>query len=379
MQKMDYPVEATVHLNHFQDVSEVRRLLRSHGFQIVELGRGQVRVKGVFWKLVDVQADLELLRRSQPRTASSIQAISPGAVPKYHNNNDRSRPQSRDKYPNFFAASPSSSPRSSPVSQHHRAAVSPAPSRHRSESFVVDADVFTYAKHLRKRDMDTILNGHNVEIQVKESDESTVITLKGRSSKTAANKLQDLLENLTKSLRTQEVPREDMAHEGTALLEKIRKDKNVYGLVLVCEMSDRLHLIGPSGKSYELKQRLLGRKSDPSGRTGRSSSLPPTNRNNTGRENSARARGFSPQRAPAAAAASAAAPPFSPSPPPQAQSGASRRRSFSESHEQKEAQRAAGGGPEKEKKHNASSINILPHLLDVKNITVKLFKIRKKK
>ncbi|GLD55633.1 uncharacterized protein AKAME5_002858500 [Lates japonicus] len=61
-------------------------------------------------------------------------------------------------------------------------------------------------------------------------------------------------------------------------------------------MSDRLHLIGSSVGSYELKQKLLGRpvgQSQRTGRTfeknswGRSSSLPPMNRKTTERDNGA--------------------------------------------------------------------------------------------
>ncbi|XP_044028842.1 uncharacterized protein si:dkey-154b15.1 [Siniperca chuatsi] len=315
---MDFPVEATVHLNIFPNETKVREILRSHGFVLTDLSSDQVRVKGRFLKLKSVKASLEPLLNSQtktdivPSSSSPVQKVSSGAISKYYTDNsshgNRSRSGSRNKPPHASPSSPTTSSswasRSSnnhPTSPEYRASFSPIPDqrgsfRHGGESFVVDADVFMYANQLRKKDIDGILDSHNVRMEACQVADSFNITLLGKSARIAVGKLQSLLNNLNESLRTQEVPLKDMDHEGKGLLERIWKNKNIYGSVLVCAMNDKLHLIGPSGESYQLKQRLLGRPVDQTGRTGRtfdrnsrsrSSSLPPVSRKNTERDSGA--------------------------------------------------------------------------------------------
>ncbi|XP_035800588.2 serine/arginine repetitive matrix protein 2-like [Amphiprion ocellaris] len=296
---MDVRVEATIHLNQFQDKTEVLQILRSHGFQLSDLGEGQVHVRGYFSKLKAVKVRLEQLIEPQTKTTLRSPSPSSGAISKYYNKDSRGRSQSRDKPPHPSPSSPSSSSEGAsklncPTSQDY-AASSSSPDRHasvrtRHETVVVDADVFRYAERLRKRDIDSIQDSHQVRIQVQENSSSSTITLQGRSSKSAAGELQKLLDDLNISLRTQEVPLRDMDRDGKALLEEIRRNQNIFGSVLVCQMEDRLHLIGLSVESYEVKQRLLGRQIRPSERPGRpfnrnlrnrSSSLPPNSRKNT--------------------------------------------------------------------------------------------------
>lgn len=305
--QMDLPVEATVHLSNFPNEAEVRGLLRSHGFVLTDLSRDQVRVKGSFLKLMTVKASLEQILNSQTKTdITPVPEVSTGAVSKYSNRNrsvsDGNR--GRDKPPHASPSSPTNSSswgNKRQTSPEHRASFSPTPDQRGSfrpgrESFVIDADVFRYADRLRQKDINTIVDSHNVQMDVCEVGDSFNITLLGKSARTAAFKLQSLLNDLNKSLRTQDVPLKDMDREGRALLERIQKNKDIYNLVLVCPMNDKLHLIGPSGESYELKQRLLGRPVDQSGRSGRtsdkssrrrSSSLPPISRKNTERDNGA--------------------------------------------------------------------------------------------
>ncbi|XP_069032319.1 RNA-binding protein 43 [Embiotoca jacksoni] len=303
---MDLQVEATVHLNKFPDEAEALRILRLHHFQkIDDLGGGQVRVRGCFSNLKAAKALLEQL--VEPPSKTTLRSSSPlptsGAVSKYYCSTDRGRSPSRDEPPRASPSSPaassssscsssyaSASSRSRPTSQEYGASFSSDRRASRSAarlSFVVDSDVFRYAQRLRARDIEDIVNAHDVRMDVRDGDGRSDVTLLGRSSWAAAGKLQSVLDNLSKSLRTQEVPLEDMNREGRALLETIRKNRNVYSSVLVCELSDGLHLVGPSSESYELKQRLLG---TPGGRAGRSvdrnssrrrtSSLPATGRKN---------------------------------------------------------------------------------------------------
>lgn len=256
---MDFRVEATVHLNVFHDEGEVLEILRSHGFQTPYLGREEVRVSGWFSQLRAVKAQLEQLPKAQSGVPSpSHPPLSSGAIRKNHSSSDgnRSRSGSRNK------AQP----------PQFRAAASPRPDQEASpraedRTVVVDRDVFMYADRLRKKDIASILRSCTVEVSVEDVGESSTITLKGRDAGRAAGELQSFLNRLTVSLRTQEVHRKDVDREGEALLWRIRENGNVHRSVLVCEKTNRLHLIGPSGESYELKQNLLGRPVDRTGRT----------------------------------------------------------------------------------------------------------------
>ena len=303
--QMDFPVEATVHLEVFRDDSKVRELLRSHDFEVKDLRRDQVRVKGSFLKLKAVKVHLEQLLIRQTQTEATPRSASPGSsgdISRYYTDirpnsaGDRGRLGSGDgplharpSSPHPAAPRGSNPSRTHQISSEHRAAVSTG-ARPRGEVFIVDADVFRYAVHLKEKEFKMILENHNVEMKLAKVSHSIEVTLLGKGASSAAGKLQSLLNDLSKSLRTQEVPLRDMDRDGKAFLERIRRNKNVKDSVLVCEMNDRLHLIGSSTKSYQVKQRLLGRSGEESGRAGRaldrnsrrrSSSLPPINRQGT--------------------------------------------------------------------------------------------------
>lgn len=307
--QVDFRVEATVHLNVFSDQTLVRDILRSQGFTLTDLGGDQVRVSGSFLKLRAVKTSLETLLDAQanedikPSSSSSSSPVpkaSSGAIPKYYTNRSDvkgSQLESQNKHP---ALSP---PTSSSPNNH--SASPPASLRPEKEIFVVDAHVFDYAERLRKKDIDSILGSHNVNMRLHPMEDNYNIILQGRSTAAALFKLQSLLDNLSKSLRVQEVPLKRMIPEGKALLDRILRNRNMYSSVLVCPKKDKLHLIGPSVESYELKQMLLGMPVDPSGRSGRtadktsrrrSSSLPPVSQRNTDRDGVVGAAGYAPSK-----------------------------------------------------------------------------------
>ncbi|XP_041664172.1 uncharacterized protein LOC121523374 [Cheilinus undulatus] len=299
---MDFPVEATVHLNTFPKKVKVREILCAHDLELKELSHDQVRVKGSFMELKAAKASLEqlLTLESKIGIAPSLSSpVSSGAIPKQYGST-RGRSGSRNKPPHASPSSPSpltsGSLRNHHVSPEQRDSFPPRPGRGSSfrpgtESFLVDADVFLYADKLRRNDIGSILMSYNVKMQKCEVTEDNVsITLIGKNAKTAAGPLQRLLDDLRECLRSQEVPLKDMDNEGWTLLEIIKKHNNIYNSVLVCQKTERLHLIGSSVQSYELKQRLLGKPVQQSRRTGRtldknterrSRSLPPMNRRNT--------------------------------------------------------------------------------------------------
>ncbi|KAK5854619.1 hypothetical protein PBY51_004799 [Eleginops maclovinus] len=276
---MDLPVEATVHMSIFPNKAEVKQLLQSHGFELRYLSHDQVHVKGSFLKLKAVIASLEQILASHSKTdivpVPKASYAPSGAVPKHNprNSSVSDANRSRDKPPHSSPSSPTSSLSPSSPNKHpslpYKASPSTSPDQRGSlspqrESFMVDEDVFRYADRLRKRDIDGILECHNVTMVVVKVGDSANITLNGNSARTAVSKLQSLLDHLNQSLRTQEVLLKDMDHEGRVLLEKIKKDRNIYNSVLVCPMDDTLCLIGPSRESHDLKRMLLQRQSEQS-------------------------------------------------------------------------------------------------------------------
>lgn len=292
--QMDFPVEATLQLSAVADKAEVLEILRSYGFVLEGPTSDHVRVKGSFLKLKSVKASLEMLLKSPAKAGvtpspSSSPEMSSGAISKHHTDpSDAKRGPLESQRQRASPSAPiSSSLEDFPESPDQAGSVRTG----RSCSSIVDSDVFDYANCLWKKDVNAILVSHNVGVRVKAVDDYYVITLSGKSAKACMTKLKTLLDNLHKSLRTQEVPLKDLTPEGRRLAARIEESRNVYKSVLVQKRNSRLHLIGPSGESYELQQTLLGRtveQPQPRGRrphrkaTRRSSSLPPTNRETEG-------------------------------------------------------------------------------------------------
>ncbi|XP_012715013.2 uncharacterized protein si:dkey-154b15.1 [Fundulus heteroclitus] len=269
---MDCAVEATVDLNCFQDKNGVRKLLQSHGFKLTDLDRGQVRVEGSFQKLKDVKTRLEQLVETTPSSSSGPPAASSGAISKHYgrNDTDEGKPRRPDSSRRTFSG---------------RKPDGGTP----GEVLMVDSDVYRYASRFRGPELNPLLAGPDVYADVKVGEESTIITLQGGSSATVYKKLQRLLDDLRRSLRTQEVLLRDLSSRGKELLLKIQKNNNTLGSVLVCEMNDRLHLVGPSGESYDLKQSLQGALVDQSGARGRTGG--PTSRGRSSSMNQRRREG----------------------------------------------------------------------------------------
>lgn len=106
--------------------------------------------------------------------------------------------------------------------------------------------------------MEDILGIHNVDLRSQDAGDCVFITVNGKRPTAAVGKLKSLLEDLSTSLHTEDVQLGVLGRHGAALLKTIQKKGGVYNSVLVCEMPDRLHLIGPSGASHELKKKLMG-------------------------------------------------------------------------------------------------------------------------
>lgn len=280
---MDFQVEATLQLNAVQDKVEVREILRSRGFELKDLSSDHLLVKGSFLELKSVKALLETSPAKVGAKRGPLESESQRASPS--------------------ASISSSSVRGSsslgdlPGTPDQTGSV-----RTGRACFVVDPDVFDYAKCLRQKEMSSILDGHDATVSWEAADDHYIISLCGKSANVCMKKLKMLLDNLHKSLRTQEVALKDLSPEGRRLAARIQESRNIYKSVLLQKRDGSLHLIGPSGESYVLRQMLLGRtvdQSQPRGRrpdrkpSRRSSSLPPSSRNT---EDGAGAAGPSPAR-----------------------------------------------------------------------------------
>lgn len=311
-------MEATVRLNLFHSKTRVREILAEQGFALTDLSSNRVRVKGSFRNLKAVKDYFEALVNFQtkmdisPPSSSPVPTTASGSVSKYYT--DRSDANTSrlgsPSSPTSFSSWVSGPSDSSQARSRYNTSFSPTPGQSDSlktgkQFFVIDGDVFDYAKKLWKKDIENILHSHNVTMEAFPVGDSYNITLQGKNARAAVGELQGLLDGLSKSLRTQEVLLKDMNPEGKALLERTEKKGNINHSVLICPKNDRLHLIGPSNESYELKQKLLGRPVHQSGRTGRSvdrnrgrrsSSLPPMSRKDTERDSSVAATGYSPTK-----------------------------------------------------------------------------------
>lgn len=349
---------ATVDLHVFRDKSAVQQILRSHGLAVTDQRGDQVCVKGSLSKLRAAKARLEELHKSQPEVVNGHSVYS-GGISQYYTD-DRSVPDGNR------------SPEGSQEPRH----TSPRPGR---ESFIIDEDVLKYAQQFRKKDMDVILQSHNIKLEeLKVSAGICNVILEGRSAKTAAGKLQNFLHALGLTLRTQEIHLVDMDDQMRAALPmKIQKYKDIYKSVLISQLDGRVRLIGPSAESYELKQSLLAQPADQpvlerTGRTYgksskmRSSSLPKIGQKSTesasdavANPSRAEARGYSPTRYQDGKVDGAGA-------------HGVRRRSYSESTENGQAEKTDGDRRAKDKPPLRSPKKALLYLSNLKDIKLKM-------
>lgn len=292
--QMDFLVAATLQLDASLDKAEVRDVFISHGFVMEDLSGDQLRVTGPFLKLKSVKTSLEKLLKSPAKDVtpapSTVPQVSSRDISRHHTD-VVSGAKGRQLASKQSRASPSSStmsslPHGSCLEDSPGTPDRPVSVRTGRACFTVKPDLFDYASCLRKKDVDTILVSHDVKLAVKSVDDGYVIILSGKRANVGMDKLKTLLDTL-KSLRTQEVPLRDLTPEGRRLVVTFQKSRDIYKSVLVQRRSSSLHLVGPPEEVQVLKERLLGRRPDPSQHRGtrttgkpsrRASSLPPTSR-----------------------------------------------------------------------------------------------------
>lgn len=230
-------MEATLNMEPFQDKKEVLSLLKSHGFAVNKIGGDKVRVKGNFKELRAVKIHLEKLMATKAHRSSSSSGKESGSG----------------------LASSLDCKETSPPDQQGSV-------RPRDELIVVDRDVFSYAEEFRRKDLDEALKGP-VSMCSEKTGESVTITLSGKNSREARSKVEHLLADLNKFLRTQDVLLSNLSPQGACLLQKMEKSGNISGSNLVLLIGDRVHIIGPSKESFELKQQLLVDRTERNGKS----------------------------------------------------------------------------------------------------------------
>lgn len=227
---MDFPVEATVHLDLFGNQQVAQDLLRSHGFRLAPLGGGRVRVHGFLSQLKLVECQLEPLVRS-PRPSSGS----------FYGHRDDARSTSGGLPGERGREARSGRPRTSSAGTARA-------------TFVTNSDVFEDARHLRRREMEDVLTAHAVSMVVEERGGGSAVTLRGPNSNAAARKLQSPLHHLGNSLRTQEVPRTD-------------RHGDVHDSVLVREAERGLPLVETPRESLPPRRRPKGNAAGGGGRS----------------------------------------------------------------------------------------------------------------
>ncbi|KAL2080471.1 hypothetical protein ACEWY4_024264 [Coilia grayii] len=194
-------------------------------------------------------------------SASSDQSLSSShrsreRVRSYHGNHSHSL-QNSDTHQSLF---PSDTLTSKPPLQ--RRTLSARETYPMEISFQVDTDVFRYTCSFRKDLVDNILKSYGVEVTLYADSGITTLTLKGKDCETAKQKLQDLINQTSIPLRTQEILLTELSHdEAVQIAKRIQMYKDVYN-VLVRQSGNSVVIIGSSEDSYEMKQRLLGKSVD---------------------------------------------------------------------------------------------------------------------
>ncbi|KAM4629928.1 RNA-binding protein 43 [Polymixia lowei] len=250
--EVDIPVEATLNISMFPNKAGVRQLLNLHGFEMTELARDQLRIKGSFMMLTSVKTHLEKLLKSQTKTQNSPSSSSPVLSGQKHSSGAIRK--------HYTEGSSKQTPPGYGVAQSLRKDQHPS-TRPGSVSFAADADVFLYAQCHRKDDIAIIVRSHNVTLdEFPGGPGIRHVVVFGGSAKPASEKLQSLLDNLTKTLRTQEIPLADLDHDiQVKMAKQLHTFKDIYPSVAISQLEDKIRLIGPSADSYDMKQRLLGK------------------------------------------------------------------------------------------------------------------------
>ncbi|XP_073677682.1 RNA-binding protein 43 [Garra rufa] len=306
--KLDMPAEAVLDVSMFSSQEKIQNILYSHGFRISETSRGQLHLEGTYLNLKRIHPQLMHLlaqeTQQQRRTPShytngySLETIlrtssddyeSRSHCPSRHSHNNGQsmyaaggRPLSginsrSSESPNrqalIQAAAPldgsssADSSFSSPTRSYEDSSTSarrrnPSSQRKTDASFPVDPYAFEYVMRFKKDYIEKIQSDHHTRINHEDASEVVMVKLSGGACEKAANELCEFMQEISSSLRTQEIELKALnSSQKKHITEKAYKFQRIYS-VLIKEENGVMKVVGSSENSYEAKEKLLGRKVD---------------------------------------------------------------------------------------------------------------------
>lgn len=298
------PVETKLDISLFSSQSQVQELLKSHGFEVTPLRTNFLHLKGSFLSLKLLRKKLaRLLAEDKQAQSRSPPGLSNGYSSAFAS---RTEPDTREHRsvqhsPNqahfqksrvngvSSSVSPSSlslqqptspahadsasggSPRSLPNSVDDSSHSRPSSFNQRA-SMVVEKDVFDYALTYKQEFIKDLETCYRTEMSLIDDGEITMVMFSGRNRKNAQAKLEDLIQDISRGLRTQEIHLSEYSPDKQAEIQKalqLYKDRDYQ--VLIKLHGDVVKLVGSSSRSFQVKQMLLGHSDDSStsGRRGR--------------------------------------------------------------------------------------------------------------
>ncbi|XP_051992673.1 uncharacterized protein LOC127651017 [Xyrauchen texanus] len=299
--QLDMPVEASLNVNMFSRQREIQYLLESNGFKVSEPRSGELHLEGSFFRLKLIHSKLmqlldqeSHLKRKTPLPYTN--SYSNGSVSKYHPNEyefiHKSKLRHNHANGNSMyagASSPSTARTSrSPESPNSLPLLQPAsplagssssggsfssPSRYNDESnviwkspsprqtefsFSVEPDVFRYTVYFEKDVIKKIESDHSTHIKHDDNSEVFIVRVLGGDCKEAGKKLSYFMQDITSSLRTQEIELNKFGiSQKRLIVREMHKLKDIYKVLIWLEQ-DVIKVVGSSKDSYEVKQKLLG-------------------------------------------------------------------------------------------------------------------------
>ncbi|XP_048057075.1 RNA-binding protein 43 [Megalobrama amblycephala] len=307
--QLDMPAEAFIDMNMFSNHRKIQELLHSHGFHVSETSPGQLHLQGSFLKLKLIYPKLvqflvqethpqrgtpshytngySSVSRAEKSDSSDYESRSNFTSRRRHNNGNSVYAEGRSTSSGITSRSTESqyrqaslqnaslldrsssteSPFSSPsrIYEDSRTSVqqrNPSSPRQTEESIPVDPDVWKYIMHFKKDFINKIKSDHHTHINHEVELGVVMVKISGGNFGEAAKELSELIQEITDSVRTQEI---DMnacdESQKRDIIQKAYSFQHIYS-VLIRREGNIIKVLGSSKDSYEAKQKLLGRDVD---------------------------------------------------------------------------------------------------------------------
>lgn len=303
------PAEAFIDMNMFSNHRKIQELLYSHGFQVSETSQGQLHLQGSFLKLKLIHPKLvqflvqethpqrgtpshytngySSVSRAEKSDSSDYESRSNFTSRRSHNNGNSVYAEGRStsseitsrsresQYRQAFLqnaslldrSSSTESSFSSPSRIYEDSRTSakqrnPSSPRQNEESIPVESDVWKYIMHCKEDFLNKIITDHHTHINPKVESGVVMVKISGGNFGEAAKELSELMQEITDSVRTQEINLNACDEsQKRDIIRKAYSIQKVYN-VLIRQEGNIMKVLGSSKDSYEAKQKLLGRDVD---------------------------------------------------------------------------------------------------------------------